>query len=95
MNFRPGSLPRLSVCHSRRAGFSDSWPTIGLRTIASLKWSTTEPLVQTRFRHVSASLGLPSFTRGERLLGELSYVFIKMENVASYSMNKRAVARAE
>ena len=38
---RPGSLPRLLVCHSRRAGFSDFWPTIGLCTTASLKWSTT------------------------------------------------------
>src|SRR6266498_1553451 len=41
MNLRPGSLPRLLVCHSRRAGFSDFWPTIGLLTTASLKWSTT------------------------------------------------------
>src|SRR5713226_5134498 len=41
MNLRPGSLPRLLVCHSRRSGFSDFWPTIGLRTTASLKWSTT------------------------------------------------------
>src|SRR4029450_3581551 len=41
MNLSPGSLARLLVCHSRRAGFSDVWPTIGLRTIASLKWSTT------------------------------------------------------
>jgi len=29
INLRPGSLPRLLVCHSRRAGFSDLWPTIG------------------------------------------------------------------
>ena len=29
MNFRPGSRPRLFVCHSRRAGFSECWPTIG------------------------------------------------------------------
>src|SRR5205809_7805010 len=41
MNLRPGSLPRLLVCHSRRAGFSDFWPTIGFFTTASLKWSTT------------------------------------------------------
>src|SRR5437899_8528488 len=41
MNLRPGSLPRLLVCHSRRPGFSDVWPTIGLRTTASLKWSIT------------------------------------------------------
>src|SRR5438067_8330845 len=41
MNLRPGSLPRLLVCHSRRAGFSDLWPTIGFCTTASLKWSTT------------------------------------------------------
>src|SRR5580765_1050954 len=41
MNLRPGKLPRLLVCHSRRAGFSDDWPTIGFFTTASLKWSTT------------------------------------------------------
>src|SRR5438045_2087375 len=41
MNFRPGSLPRLLVCHSRSSGFSESWPTIGLCTRASLNWSTT------------------------------------------------------
>ena len=41
MNFRPGSLPRFWVCHSRRAGFFDSRPTIGFCTTASLKWSTT------------------------------------------------------
>src|SRR6266540_3387803 len=41
MNLRPGSLPRLLLCHSRRAGFSDFWPTIGFFTTASLKWSTT------------------------------------------------------
>src|SRR5512133_986141 len=41
MNLRPGSLPRLLVCHSRRAGFSEFWPTIGFLTTASLKWSTT------------------------------------------------------
>jgi hypothetical protein len=37
MNLRPGSLPRLLVCHSLRAGFSDVRPTIGFFTIASLK----------------------------------------------------------
>src|SRR5262245_17790838 len=41
MNFRPGSRPRLFVCHSRSWGFSEFWPTIGFCTIASLKWSTT------------------------------------------------------
>src|SRR5215211_3149475 len=41
MNLSPGSLPRLLVCHSRRSGFSEFWPTIGLCTRASLKWSTT------------------------------------------------------
>src|SRR6266576_409064 len=46
MNLRPGSLPRLLVCHSRRSGFSDVWPTSGLRTIASLKWSTTAAMAK-------------------------------------------------
>jgi hypothetical protein len=41
MNLKPGSLSRLFVCHSRRAGFFELWPTIGFLTIASLKWSTT------------------------------------------------------
>ena len=45
--------------HSRSAGLSDVWPSIGFLTISSLKWSTTaamanappEPFVQTRLRH--------------------------------------------
>src|SRR2546422_4729453 len=42
MNLRPGSLPRSLVLHSRSSGFSDSWPAIGLRTTASLKWRSEE-----------------------------------------------------
>jgi len=34
MNFRPGSLARLSVCHSRSCGFSEVWPTIGALLVA-------------------------------------------------------------
>jgi hypothetical protein len=47
MNLRPGSLPRLLVCHSRRSGFSDFWPTMGFCTTASLKWSTTAAMANT------------------------------------------------
>ena len=47
MNFSPGSLSRWLVCHSRRSGFFDPWPTIGFLTTASLKWSTTAAMANT------------------------------------------------
>src|SRR5436190_17403280 len=47
MNFSPGSLASWLVCHSRSSGFFDPWPTMGFRTTASLKWSTTAAMANT------------------------------------------------
>src|SRR6185295_8620661 len=63
MNFRPGSLPRFLVCHSRRAGFSDLWPTMGFFTTASLKWSITaamENAPPSRSYRVASGMGVTS-----------------------------------
>src|SRR5829696_5875299 len=47
MNFKPGSLPSFSVCHSRRSGFSEPSPAIWFWTTALLKWSITAAMANT------------------------------------------------
>ena len=47
MNFRPGNRFRFSVCQFLRAGFFEVFPTTGLFTSASLKWSTTAAMAKT------------------------------------------------